>query len=184
MTTVLAISGSLRKGSYNSGLVRAAVAHAPEGVEVELYDGLEALPHYNQDIEDAGVPATVAELRARIKAADAVLISTPEYNGSLPGALKDLVDWASRPYGPEASFYSKPVAVVSISPTDYGAVWAADHLRKALGITGARVADIEFTVAGASSKFDTNGDLTDAETIGRLEEVLETLVQHHRALAA
>jgi chromate reductase, NAD(P)H dehydrogenase (quinone) len=183
MTTVLAISGSLRKGSLNSGLVRAAVAHAPAGVEVKLYDGLAALPHYNQDLEDAGAPAEVVELRRQIKAADAVLISTPEYNGSLPGALKDLIDWASRPYGTEASFYSKPVAVVSVSPTDYGAVWAADHLRKALGIAGARVADIEFTVAGANSKFDESGDLTDPETIGRLDEVLETLVQHHRSLA-
>jgi NAD(P)H-dependent FMN reductase len=184
MTTVLAISGSLRKGSLNSGLVRAAVEHAPDGVKVELYEGLEALPHYNQDLEDAGAPEAVLELRRQIKSADAVLISTPEYNGSLPGALKDLIDWASRPYGQEASFYSKPVAVASVSPTDYGAIWAADHLRKGLGIAGARVADIELTVAGASSKFDENGDLTDPETIGRLDEVLETLVQHHRALAA
>jgi chromate reductase len=153
MTKVLAISGSLRRQSYNTALLRAAIAHPPDGVEIELYGELESLPPYNEDKDTDAPPPAVAELRRRIEEADAILISTPEYNTTMPGQIKQVVDWASRPYGPEASLYSKPVAVVGVSVTDYGAIWAQDHLRKALGLAGARVADVELAVGGARTKF-------------------------------
>ena len=181
MTKVLAISGSLRRFSLNTGLLRAAAAHAPADVEIELYEGLEQLPPFNEDHEqDPG--AIVTDLNNRIREADAVLISTPEYNTTMPGQLKHLVDWGSRPYGPEASLYGKPVAVIGSSQTDYGALWAQDHLRKALGLAGARVVDAELSVGRAQDKFDANSELTDAETLGQLEGVVRALVAHHKTL--
>jgi chromate reductase len=171
MTKVLAISGSLRRGSYNTSLLRAAAERAPEGVEVELYDELESLAPYNED-------------REHDRPGDALLLATPEFNTTLPGQLKHVVDWGSRPYGPEAKLYGKPVAVIGASTTDYGAMWAQDHLRKALGIAGARVADTELSVARAHEKFDENLELTDEETREQLEHVLRTLVEHHHAVAS
>lgn len=183
MTKVLAISGSLRRLSYNGGLLQAAAEHAPEGVEVELYDELELLAPYNEDREDDR-PPSVEALMAKIEDADALLISTPEFNTTMPGQLKHLVDWGSRPYGPEAALYGKPVAVIGASKTDYGAMWAQDHLRKALGIAGARVADVELSVARAHEKFDEYSRLTDEETLEQLEHVVRGLAEHHRAVAA
>jgi chromate reductase len=179
---VLAISGSLRAASHNTALVRAAAEHAPEGIEVELYTGLESLPPYNEDRDTDEPHPAVADLRRRIAEADGVLIATPEYNGTMPGQLKQVVDWGSRPYGPAAAFYGKPVAVIGASVTDYGAIWAQDHLRKALGIAGARVVDAELPVSGAAAKFDADGTLNDPETVERLEEVITALVDHHRSL--
>jgi len=181
---VLAISGSLRAASHNTALLRAAAEHAPEGIEIELYDGLESLPPYNEDRDTDDPAPAVADLRRRIEEADGLLISTPEFNGTMPGQLKQVVDWGSRPYGPAAAFYGKPVAVIGASVTDYGAMWAQDHLRKALGIAGARVVDVELPVSGAASKFDADGTLTDSETVGRLEEVVTALVEHHHTLVA
>ena len=181
MTKVLAISGSLRRLSYNGGLLRAAAEHAPEGVEVEIVDDLESLAPYNEDREDDR-PATVEALMARIKDADALLIATPEFNTTMPGQLKHLIDWGSRPYGPGAALYGKPVAVVGASQTDYGAMWAQDHVRKALGIAGARVSDVELSIARAQEKFDKHSELTDEETREQLEHVLRGLAEHHRAL--
>jgi chromate reductase len=179
---VLAISGSLRAASHNTALLRAAAERAPEDVEVELWDGLGTLPPYNEDHE-ADPSEAVSKMRRRISEADAVLISTPEYNGTMPGQLKQVVDWGSRPYGPEAAFYGKPVAVIGASVTDYGALWAQDHLRKALGIAGARVTEVDLPLGRAPSKFDPSGRLVDAESIERLDEVLGKLVAHHRSLA-
>jgi chromate reductase, NAD(P)H dehydrogenase (quinone) len=184
MTKVLAISGSLRRLSYNTGLLEAAMTNAPEGVDIELYQELESLPPYNEDKDTDTPPPAVAELRRRITEADAILISTPEYNTTMPGQMKQVVDWASRPYGPGAALYSKPVAVVGVSVTDYGALWAQDHLRKALAIAGARLTDIDLSVGGAQTKFNEHAKLTDPETLGRLEEVLSALVSHHRSLVA
>jgi chromate reductase len=181
---VLAISGSLRAASHNTALLRHAAERAPEGVEVELYAALESLPPYNEDRDTEFPPAAVAEMRQRVAEADALLISTPEYNGTLPGQLKHLVDWASRPYGPAAALYGKPVAVVGASITDYGALWAQDHLRKALGIAGARVVDVELPVGRAGEKFDEQGRLTDAETVERLDEVLAALRERFEVVAA
>ena len=183
MTKVLAISGSLRRLSYNGGLLRAAAEHAPEGVEVEILDDLESLAPYNEDRE-SDRPESVELLMAKIRDADALLISTPEYNTSMPGQLKHLIDWGSRPYGPEAALYGKPVAVVGASQTDYGAMWAQDQVRKGLGIAGARVSDVELSVARAQEKFDENSNLTDEETFEQLEHVLRGLAEHHRLVAS
>ena len=180
---VLAISGSLRAASHNTALLRAAAQLAPEGVEVELYDGLDRLPPFNEDHEsDLPVPE-VARLRDAIASADAVLISTPEYNGTVPGQLKHAIDWGSRPYGPDAALWSQVVAVIGASSTDYGAMWAQDHLRKALGIAGARVVDAELPVGRAQDRFDDEGALVDLETAARLREVLDVLVSHRHELA-
>src|SRR6202044_2803010 len=183
MTKVLAISGSLRKASFNTGLLRAAQSHAPEDVEIEIYEDLESLAPYNEDREDSE-PESVVALKERIAEADALLIATPEYNTTLPGQIKHLVDWGSRPYGPEAALYGKPIAVIGASKTDYGAMWAQDTLRKSLGIAGARVSDAELSVARAHEKFDEDSNLADEETFEQLEHVLRGLAEHHRLVAS
>jgi chromate reductase, NAD(P)H dehydrogenase (quinone) len=174
---VLAISGSLRAASYNTALLRAAAELAPDGVEVERYGGLERLPPYNEDLDTEAPAAEVARLRAAIGSADAVLFATPEYNGTLPGQLKHAVDWASRPYGPPSSLWGKPVAVIGASVTDYGALWAQDHLRKALGISGARVLEVELPVSKALERFDEDGVLVDLELRDRLAEIVGELAE-------
>jgi chromate reductase len=179
---ILAISGSLRAASHNTALLRAAAELAPEGVELELYRGLELLPPYNEDRDTDDPPAEVARLREAIGDADAVLFSTPEYNGTMPGQMKQAVDWASRPHGPDAALWGKPVAAIGASVTDYGAMWAQDHLRKALGLAGARVLGTELAVAVAPERFDADGRLTDPETRERLTEVVQDLLEHQRQL--
>jgi chromate reductase len=181
---ILAISGSLRAGSHNTALLRAAATLAPEGVEIELFDGLEQIPPYNEDRDTDTPPAEVAALREQVHGADALLISTPEYNGTVPGQIKHAVDWASRPYGKESSLWGKPAAVIGASVTDYGAIWAQDHLRKALGLAGGRPLEADLPVGKAADKFDAAGELTDFETIDRLTEIVAELAQHHRVLAA
>jgi chromate reductase len=179
---VLGISGSLRAASHNTALLRAAAGLAPEGVELELYDGLELLPPYNEEHDTDVPPAEVARLREAIAQADAVLFATPEYNGTMPGHLKTALDWASRPYQTSA-LWGKPVAVIGASVTDYGAIWAQDHLRKGLGIAGARVLDEELPLSRAPEKFDADGVLVDLELRDRVAEVLEQLADHAGALA-
>jgi chromate reductase, NAD(P)H dehydrogenase (quinone) len=181
---ILAISGSLRAASHNTALLRVAASLTPEGTAIELYEGLAELPPYNED-HDTDLPAAeVRRLRDAISGVDAVLFATPEYNGTMPGQLKQAVDWASRPYGRESSLWGKPVAVIGASVTDYGALWAQDHLRKALGIAGARVLDAELPVGQAATRFDEAGQLVDNETRERLAEILGALVDHHHTLAA
>ena len=181
---VLAISGSLRAASYNTALLRAAAELAPQHVDIEFYEGLESLPPYNEDRDTDRPPAAVTELRQAIAEADAVLFATPEFNGSMPGQLKHAVDWASRPYGSDAALWGKPVAVVGASVTDYGAVWAQDHLRKALGIAGARVVDLDLPLGKAPDHFDADGILINPEFRDRLAEVVDGLVHSHEHLAA
>ena len=132
-------------------------------MEVELYEGLDRLPPYNEDNDTDHPPAEVTRLRDAIREADAVLISTPEYNGTVPGQIKHAVDWASRPYGQDAALWGKPIAVIGASATDYGAIWAQDHLRKALGIGGARVLEAELAIARSPDRFDGDGRLVDEE---------------------
>jgi chromate reductase, NAD(P)H dehydrogenase (quinone) len=180
---VLAISGSLRAQSHNTGLLREAARLAPDGVTVELYEGLEDLPPYNEDRDTETPPREVMRLRDQIAAADALLISTPEYNGTVPGQLKHAVDWASRPYGRSAALWGKPIAVVGASTSDYGAMWAQDHLRKALGIAGGRVLEAGLAVGRAAERFDSRGHLNDPETAERLQELVEEIVEHHQTLA-
>jgi chromate reductase, NAD(P)H dehydrogenase (quinone) len=172
---VLGISGSLRADSHNTQLLHTARELLPEGVELELYDGLRELPPYDQDVEDDGAPASVQDLRARIADSDALLIATPEYNGSLPGLLKNAIDWASRPRG-EASLANKPVAVIGASTGAFGGVWAQADARKALGIAGARVVEGEVAVPHAPERF-AGGRLVDAELRAQLGELMRQLTQ-------
>jgi len=165
---ILAVSGSLRADSYNTQLLRAAVAAAPGGVEVELWEGIGDLPIYDQDVE-SDVPERVRRLREDWAAADAILFATPEYNGSVPGGLKNAIDWASRPKG-GAALTNKTVAVVGASMGQFGAVWAQQDLRRILGIAGARVVGEELPVARAHE------GLEEAVHDG-LRRVLATLVE-------
>src|SRR5919201_2502646 len=137
---VLAISGSLRRGSYNTQVLRAAERLLPADVEFRLFDGLKEVPPYDEDDDVQPAPAAVARLRDAIAGADAVLFSTPEYNSSLPGQLKNAVDWASRPRATSV-LRNKPVAVVGASTGAFGAVWAQAALRKVLGSAGARLVE-------------------------------------------
>jgi chromate reductase len=179
---VLAISGSLRAASYNTALLRVAAELAPEGAEVELYDELDLIPPYNEDHDGDLPPAAVAHLRERIAKADAVVFATPEYNGSVPGLLKNAVDWASRPFG-RSALWGKPVAAIGASTGEYGALWAQADLRKTLGIAGARVLEAELAVGKAGERFTPDGELNDRETRERLAEILEALAEHHYQLA-
>jgi len=175
---ILGISGSLRAASYNTALLRAAAQLTPAGVELDIYEDLERLPPFNEDRE-ADPPAEVVRLRTAIADADAVLFATPEYNTTMPGQLKQVVDWASRPHGPDSALWGKPVAAIGASITDYGAMWAQDHLRNALGVSGARVLKSELPVAKAQDLFSDDGELIDPETRDRLAELVSDLVAHH-----
>lgn len=173
---ILAVSGSLRAGSYNTDLLRAAAEAAPEGVEVELVEPslIADLPLYDQDLDGGDVPEPVQRLRDEWGSADAILFATPEYNGSVPGGLKNAIDWASRPRL-EAALTNKTVAVVSASTGQFGGMWAQADLRKILGIAGARVVGDELPVTRAQERFDHAGRLTDAELFERLRLLLETV---------
>src|SRR2546423_12140402 len=153
---VLAISGSLRQGSYNTTVLRTAERLLPNDVEFELYDGLKWVPPYDEDDDGDDAPVEVQRLRAALAGADAVLISTPEYNSSVPGQLKNALDWASRPIATNV-LRNKPVAVVGASTGAFGAVWAQAELRKVLGALGARVVEGEVAVGRAADPFDAGG---------------------------
>ncbi|MEX1358355.1 MAG: NADPH-dependent FMN reductase [Gaiellaceae bacterium] len=171
---ILAISGSLRRDSYNTALLREAAELAPAGVELELYEGLELLPPYNEDVDGDDPPAEGARLRQAIEAADGLLIATPEYNGSIPGQLKNAVDWASRP-ARSGAIWGKPVAVVGATTGSYGAVWAQADLRRSLGVAGARVLEVELPLAKAHERFDDQGRLEDDQLRERLAEIVREL---------
>jgi len=172
---VLAISGSLRSASYNTALLRALREEAPAGVEIGIWPGLKAIPPYDGDDDVVPGPAAVEAFRELVRESDAVFFATPEYNSSVPGALKNALDWASRPLATN-SFRNKPVAVVSSSAGAFGGVWAAAELRKVLGAMGARVADVELAVGHAPEKFDAHGRLTDEDVRITLRESLEALL--------
>lgn len=173
---VLGIAGSLREGSYNRALLRAARELAPGDVRVRLYDGLGDVPPYDQDRDVSPPPRAVADLRERISGADALLVATPEYNHSVPGVLKNAVDWASRPYG-ESSLQGKLAAVVGASPSRFGAKWAQEDLRKALEAAGAEVLEVGLPVSRAPERFDDAGRLTDDAVRRELAELLEELAE-------
>lgn len=172
---LLGISGSLRRGSYNTLLLQAAAELLPDGVELEIFEDLEAVPPYNEDRDTDEAPVAVARLRAAIEESDAVLIATPEYNGSVPGQLKNAVDWASRPHRVSA-LWSKPAVVVGASTGMFGAVWAQAELRKVLGTAGARVVEAEVAVGRAESRFDADGRLVDDEIRDELRASLDALL--------
>ena len=171
---ILAVSGSLRRDSHNTQLLRAAADAVPEGVELELWDGIRDLPPYDQDLDGPEPPEPVRRLREDWGAADAILFATPEYNGSVPGVLKNAVDWASRPQG-AAALTNKDVAVIGASTGQFGGMWAQADLRKILGVAGARVLGDELPVTRAHEKFDAQGRLLDEELRGRLSLLLERL---------
>ncbi|WP_179468104.1 NADPH-dependent FMN reductase [Mycolicibacterium vinylchloridicum] len=137
---VLTLVGSLRVASVNRQLAELAAESAPDGVTVTVYDGLGDLPFYNEDIDTDDAPAPVVALRAAAAQADAALVVTPEYNGSIPGVLKNAIDWLSRPYG-NSALKDKPLAVIGAALGQYGGVWAHDETRKSFGIAGPRVVE-------------------------------------------
>jgi chromate reductase len=174
---VLGIAGSLRPGSYNRALLRAAAQALPPGVQLVEFDGLKAVEPFDEtDEQPAGGGQPGADvLLAAIRAADAVLIATPEYNGSIPGVLKNAVDWASRPTPQTSAFAGKPVAVIGASTGTFGAVWAQAELRKTLGLAGARVLDQELALPTAHEAFKDDGRLARPGTRRRLVEILAAL---------
>jgi chromate reductase len=172
---VLGITGSLRRGSHNARLLRAAGELLPPPAELEPFDGLKAVPAYDADDDGNRAPVAVRRLRDAIKEADAILIATPEYNSSIPGVLKNALDWASRPAN-QSAFQGKPVAVVGASTGMFGAVWAQAETRKVLGAMGARVIDRDLPVAKADAAFTEDGRLADLELHEQLEETLAELV--------
>lgn len=184
---VLGISGSLRGDSLNTRLLRAAAGLLPPPAELELFEGLKEVPPYDADDDVGPAPEEARRLREAIAAADAILIATPEYNSSVPGQLKNAIDWASRPF-PDNALRNKPVAVIGASTSMFGAVWAQAELRKVLGATGARVIDRELPVPHADSAFDHGDRLADEELRGQLAEILADLTDeaaaHRYALAA
>ena len=179
MTRILGISGSLRRDSHNTSLLRAAAEAAGPEIEFVLYDGLKQIPPYDEDDDVDPRPESVARLNEAIAAADAVFFSTPEYNSSIPGQLKNAIDWVSRPVATNA-LRNKPVAVVGASTGGFGAVWAQAELRKVLAAVGARVLDLELPVPHAHTRFE-DGGLTDDEIRARLEEAIEALADAARA---
>ena len=170
---ILAVSGSLRESSFNTSLLRVAVEAAPDAVELELWEGLGGLPLYDEDLEQ-DVPESVRRLREDWAAADAILFSTPEYNGSVPGGLKNAIDWASRPKL-EGVLRNKTVAVIGASTGQFGALWAQQDLKRILGIAGARVVGTEIPVPRAHEQFDLEGRLLDGEIFEQLRLHLTTL---------
>jgi chromate reductase len=173
---VLGISGSLRRDSFNSALLRAAAERLPGGVEFVAFERLAEIPAYDADLEESGeTPAAVAELRAAMRGADAVLVSTPEYNHSIPGALKNALDWASRPAG-ESALMGTPAAVIGASTGMFGAIWAQAETRKVLGALGGRVLEREYPFPRAQDAF-ADGKLTlDPEQSESLESLLRELI--------
>jgi chromate reductase len=172
---VLAISGSLRADSNNTGLLRALREEAPAGIDIEVWDGLKAIPPYDADDDVVPGPPDVEAFRELVREVDAVFFATPEYNSSVPGALKNALDWASRPLATN-SFRNKPVAVISSSAGAFGGVWAAAELRKVLGAMGARVTEAELAVGHAAEKFGDDGRLADDDVRQGLSDALATLV--------
>ncbi|HEX4806885.1 MAG TPA: NADPH-dependent FMN reductase [Conexibacter sp.] len=172
---VLGLSGSLRRDSHNRALLRAAAAALPPGAELVEWDRVAELPAYDEDLDAAPVPEPVRALREAIAGADAVLIATPEYNASLPGALKNALDWASRPHATNP-LRGKPAAVVGASTGLFGAVWAQAEARKVLKTIGAEVLERELPVGQAHAAFDADGLLRDPDLAAALEQIVGELV--------
>jgi len=180
---ILGISGSLRAGSHNTGLLHAAAKLLPSGVELEIYDGLRELPPYDADRDIEPADWAVEQLRDAIAEADGVLIATPEFNGSIPGVLKNALDWASRPF-PDNALRGKPVAVIGASTGLFGAVWAQAETRKVLGVVGADVIDQELPVGQAEAAFADDGGLLDSDQRAALADLVGVLAARAGAAQA
>ena len=181
---ILALSGSLRAGSYNTALLHAAAAAAPEGVELAIYDGLKEIPPYDGDDDVPGdQPVTVRRLKEAIADADALLIATPEYNHSIPGVLKNALDWVSRPLA-ESPVRNKPAAVISSSTGMFGGVWAAAETRKVLGALGARVLEDTVTLPKAHDRLAGGVDEVLAAELRAVVHAVAAAVEARVAAAA
>ena len=183
---VLGVVGSLRSDSHNRRLLQAASEHMPDGTELVIFDGLKAVEPFDETDEHengGGLPGADA-FNTAIRDADAILFVTPEYNGSIPGVLKNAIDWASRPTPATSPLAGKPVAVIGASTGMFGAAWAQADLRKSLGLAGARVLDEELAVPGAHEGFHDDGRIKRAATRRRLAEILELLIAQARERAA
>jgi NAD(P)H-dependent FMN reductase len=181
MTTSIAILvGSLRTDSVNRRIAQVLADQAPEGVSVDIVDGLGDVPFYNEDIDNpAAIPASAARLRERVGAADRVLAVTPEYNGTMPAVLNNAIDWLSRPYGAGA-MVGKPFAVVGATPTPYGGKWAHADAARSAGVAGAVVLE-DVTVSQPTVDVD---PLADAEVLEKLHRAVRTLAEYDTAAAA
>jgi chromate reductase, NAD(P)H dehydrogenase (quinone) len=178
---ILGISGSLRSGSHNARLLAAAAEELPPDAELVVWDGLRDVPPFDEDEETAPPPGAQALLDA-LDEADALLVATPEYNSSVPGQLKNALDWASRPFA-TCPLRNLPVAVIGASTGAFGAVWAQAELRKVLGASGARVVQGDVALGHAHERFDDAGRLVDDEARDRLAEVLAELVAQVRPVS-
>jgi chromate reductase len=172
--SIFGFAGSLRKGSYNKALLRAAVELVPEDADLETFD-LEGIPPFNQDLEKTP-PERVKEFKKKIKAADAILIATPEANYTIPGVLKNAIDWASRPYG-DSAFDGKPVGMMGATSGGLGTARAQYHLRQSFVFLNMYPLNRpEVMVSTAQEKIDANGRVTDQKTREKIKELLESLV--------
>lgn len=180
---IMGLPGSLRDGSFNTRLLRAAAHVMPDEANLAIFDGVGRLPLFDEDLEGGHPHPAVAELNAAIAGADAVLVATPEYNGSIPGPLKNALDWASRPHG-AAPLAGMPVAVVGASPSRFGAVRAQADVRKVAASIGAQVVDQGLPVAAAFQAFDANDRLVNPDHERQLADVLESLVRSAPAALA
>jgi len=185
--SILAISGSLRSGSLNTRLLREIAEQAPAGTDIERWDNLRSIPPYDADDDTAPAPRAVDELRRAVSEADGLLIATPEYNSSIPGTLKNAIDWVSRPRD-KTPLQNKPAAVVGATTGQFGAVWAQAELRKVLSSTGARVVDLDLPVAKADQVLAAHGRLmADERLLARSLEIMDDLqseIARDRELAA
>jgi NAD(P)H-dependent FMN reductase len=170
---VLVLLGSLRAASVNRQLAELAVESAPDGVWLQVFDRLGELPFYNEDIDNDAVAEPVTALRAAAAEADATLVVTPEYNGSIPGVLKNAIDWLSRPYG-NSALQGKPLAVVGAALGQYGGVWAHDETRKSFGIAGPRVVE-DLKLSVPTTTFDGKHPRENAEVAENLRDVVGKL---------
>jgi chromate reductase, NAD(P)H dehydrogenase (quinone) len=173
---ILGISGSVRSGSYNTGLLRTAAGMFPADLDFEIWERLKEVPPYDEDDDTDTPPAAVAAFREALADADGVFFATPEYNSSIPGQLKNAIDWASRPLATNP-LRNKPVAVVGASTGAFGAVWSRADLRKVLAATGARVVEGEVAVGHAPTRFGEDGLLADEDLLRQLQEVVDGLVE-------
>jgi len=177
---ILGFAGSLRAGSYNKALLRAAIELLPKGVSLEIFE-IEGIPPFNQDIEK-DMPTKIREFKSKIREADAILIATPEYNYSVPGVLKNAIDWASRPYGDNA-FEGKPAAIMSASVGMLGGARAQYHLRQIFVFLNMYpINGPEVILSFSQDKFDANGKLTDENTKKFLRDLLQNLADWTRRL--
>jgi chromate reductase len=179
---ILGLSGSLRHGSYNAQLLRAAANELPPRAELAVWDGVRELPYYDEDLDVDPAPHTVRDLRTAVAEADGLIISTPEYNASIPGAIKNAVDWASRPRATSA-LKDKPVLVVGATTGLFGAVWAQAEMRKVLKTAGADPLEDEVPVGQAHEAFAEDGSLRDPDLRAALADAVGALVREIAAPA-